>query len=189
MNRPAWLTLAPTSGSSGLYHSWSSVSCGFLGTCCPESSAPAAAASCIHTPLCVILTATRYRAVPEKWATPPPPQEAASSYFPMGLRSHRGSKIPCLEVSRTEVHSLLFYTNSFWHGKPTALACVHLETGKQKTKSWAIRIPWIGSEEERNVYTVSSINWTNSEENIWFKQLMARGKEVTISKASGTLFH
>lgn len=42
------------------------------------------------------------------------PQEATSSQFLMGLRSHHASKIPRLEVSRAGLHSLGFYTNSSW---------------------------------------------------------------------------
>lgn len=40
------------------------------------------------------------------------PQEATSSHFPMSLRSHHGSKIPCLEVSRAGLYSLALYANS-----------------------------------------------------------------------------
>lgn len=58
--------------------------------------------------------------VPE--AEPATPQEATSSHFPMGLRSHHGGKIPCLKVSRAGSHSLVFYTNSSWHRHSTALA-------------------------------------------------------------------
>lgn len=40
-------------------------------------------------------------------------------HFPMGLRSHHGSKIPCQEVSRGGLLSRLFYTNSSWRHNST----------------------------------------------------------------------
>lgn len=121
---------------------------------------------------------------PRGWAGHP--QKATSSHFPMGLRNHRRSKIPCLEVSRVGLHPLVFYTNSFWHHHSIALAVlIWRGGGKTNTKTWAVHIPRIGSEEERNKYTL----WKNPQENkYWHKQLVAHGcfKETG---ASDTLLH
>lgn len=165
MNRPAWLTLAPTSGRAGLHHSWSSVSCGFLGTHCPKSSAPAAATGCVHTPPCVILTAARYGAGSSSQfqrLSRPPPRRPPPLTFPWASEVYQGSKIPCLEVSRAGLHALVFYTNNSWHRNSTALAMLIWRGDQTNTKTWAIHIPWIGSEEERNKY----ILWKNSQEEI-----------------------
>lgn len=121
------------------------------------------------------------------------PQKATSSHFPMGLRNHRGSKIPCLEVSSVGLHPLVFYTNSFWHHHSIALAVlIWRGAGETNTKTWAVHIPRIGSEEERNKYTL----WKNPQEkntdvnSLW--HMACGGKEVTIIKetgASDTLLH
>lgn len=91
------------------------------------------------------------------WAAP---QEVAFSHFPMGLRSHHESKIPCPELPRAGLHSLVFYTNSFWHHNSAILAA--LTWRGKNTKTGAIHIPRIGSEEERHKYKV----WKNSQEEI-----------------------
>ena len=68
-------------------------------------------------------------------AEPATPQEATSSHFPMSLRSHHGSKIPCLEVSRAGLYSLAFYTNSSWHHNSTVLVVLIWRAKKTHSKT------------------------------------------------------
>lgn len=66
----------------------------------------------------------------DRASSPLLPQKASSSYFPRSLRSHHEGKIPCPEVSRGELYSLLFYPNSSWHRNSTALA-VFIRRGEE----------------------------------------------------------